>query len=1079
MLKFRKFLLCIVLVLSLVLAGTGTIASFEVVPEDGNAQFLLIDDEHTQILSIDALDIAELDPDKMDVPPDAPPLVPPPTSGEEEVEIAALQAYMATSTLGPSDSATIDVMIIYTPAAEDWAESRLGINHYIAQAMLNAQTVMDNSKTCVTLRLVHSARVDYTESGNSYTDLSRLTGTGDGKMDEVHQWRDRYGADLVQLFCILDDGFAGRAWLLTSESGRPAYGFSVTYIRYSADSNYVPIHEMGHNLGCHHHKEQNYQPGPGLFYYSAGWRWTQDQYHHYCSVMTYQSGQYFEDGITHDRVPYFSNPNVYYNGIPTGHSVDGDNARTIREIKHVIAAYRESHEATTLELSPGTGENPLGEDHDLTATVYDQFGYEMEGVAVTWTIESGPGSFVFQDTTTDVNGEADAVITSSFPGTSTVRCESPGITQVSAGREHTVGLKSDGTVVTVGCGGVSPKGQCDVCGWTDIVQVDAGYYHTVGLKSDGTVVAAGNEGWDYGQCDVGGWTDITQVDGCYMHTVGLKSDGTVVAVGSNEYGQCDVGGWTDITQVAAGYYHTVGLKSDGTVVAVGRNNFGQCNVGGWTDITQVAAGVYRTVGLKSDGTVVAVGWNIDGQCDVGGWTDITQVAADYRHTVGLKSDGTVVAVGFNEDGQCDVGGWTDITQVAAGSYHTVGLKSDGTVVAVGWNEYGQCNVDGWRGIVYATATKDWTYTPELTTVELLPGTGSNPVDTTHDLTAWVKDQFGYGMEDVAVTWSITGVGSFSGTPEGVTDAGGQADAVITSSFPGTSTVKCEVPGITEVAAGMHHTVGLKSDGTVVAVGYNAYGQCNVGGWTNIIQIAAGDGHTVGVKSDGTVVAVGDNYYGQCNVGGWTDIIKVAAGEIHTVGLKTDGTVVAVGYNAYGQCNVGGWTDITQVAAGLGHTVGLKSGGTVVALGWNAYGQCDVGGWTDITQVAADSYHTVGLKSDGTVVAVGYNNHGQCNVGGWTDITQVAAGHYYTVGLKTDGTVVAVGDNDYGQCNVGGWTDIIQVAAGFYHTVGFKSDGTVVAVGLNHHGQCDVDGWRVTVYDTATKDWTYTPELTTV
>jgi alpha-tubulin suppressor-like RCC1 family protein len=61
----------------------------------------------------------------------------------------------------------------------------------------------------------------------------------------------------------------------------------------------------------------------------------------------------------------------------------------------------------------------------------------------------------------------------------------------------------------------------------------------------------------------------------------------------------------------------------------------------------------------------------------------------------------------------------------------------------------------------------------------------------------------------------------------------------------------------------------KSDGTVVAVRRNDWGQCNVGGWANITQVAAGGWHTVGLKSDGTVVAVGDNTWGQCNVGGWT------------------------------------------------------------------------------------------------------------------------------------------------------------------------------------------------------------------
>ena len=59
-----------------------------------------------------------------------------------------------------------------------------------------------------------------------------------------------------------------------------------------------------------------------------------------------------------------------------------------------------------------------------------------------------------------------------------------------------------------------------------------------------------------------------------------------------------------------------------------------------------------------------------------------------------------------------------------------------------------------------------------------------------------------------------------------------------------------------LAAGWNHTVGLKSDGTVAAVGWNVFGQCDVSGWKDIVAVAAGDYHTVGLKSDGTVVAVG-------------------------------------------------------------------------------------------------------------------------------------------------------------------------------------------------------------------------------
>ena len=185
-----------------------------------------------------------------------------------------------------------------------------------------------------------------------------------------------------------------------------------------------------------------------------------------------------------------------------------------------------------------------------------------------------------------------------------------------------------------------------------------------------------------------------------------------------------------------------------------------------------------------------------------------------------------------------------------------------------------------------------------------------------------------------------------------------------------------------IACGASHTVGLKSDGTVVAVGYNDYGQCNVSGWSNIVAVSCGRHHTVGLKSDGTVVAVGNNGNGKRNVSGWSNIVAVAGGYSHTVGLKSDGTVVAVGNNDYGQCNVSGWSNIVAVAGRYLHTVGLKSDGTVVAVGYNDYGQRNVSGWSNIVAVSCGRYHTVGLKSDGTVVAVGDNGNGQCNVQSW-------------------------------------------------------------------------------------------------
>ncbi|MCL2217486.1 MAG: TIR domain-containing protein [Defluviitaleaceae bacterium] len=184
-------------------------------------------------------------------------------------------------------------------------------------------------------------------------------------------------------------------------------------------------------------------------------------------------------------------------------------------------------------------------------------------------------------------------------------------------------------------------------------------------------------------------------------------------------------------------------------------------------------------------------------------------------------------------------------------------------------------------------------------------------------------------------------------------------------------------------AGFSNTIGLKSNGTVVATGIDT------GEWRGIVAIYAGFNHLVGLKADGTVVAAGENDYGQCDTGEWRDIVAVFTGPIHTVGLKADGTVVAVGLNFDKRGNTDEWRDIVAVFTGPIHTVGLKADGTVVAVGKNDYGQCDIGEWLDIVAISTGSNHTVGLKADGTVVAVGKNEDGQCNISEWRDIVPLS------------------------------------------------------------------------------------------
>ncbi len=123
---------------------------------------------------------------------------------------------------------------------------------------------------------------------------------------------------------------------------------------------------------------------------------------------------------------------------------------------------------------------------------------------------------------------------------------------------------------------------------------------------------------------------------------------------------------------------------------------------------------------------------------------------------------------------------------------------------------------------------------------------------------------------------------------------------------------------------------VNADGSVTVFSDNPVFQA-AASWTDIVSLSAGKEHLVGLHSDGTVVAVGSNVYGECNLEDFSDIVSIDTGPYHTVGLKSDGTVVAVGYsNSLNRvCDVGEWKGIVSVAASATQTMGLTSDGTLV------------------------------------------------------------------------------------------------------------------------------------------------------
>lgn len=193
-----------------------------------------------------------------------------------------------------------------------------------------------------------------------------------------------------------------------------------------------------------------------------------------------------------------------------------------------------------------------------------------------------------------------------------------GIEKVSIGLDHILGLKDDGTVLAGGHNYWGQLGDGDqdhhnsssetfdmvsVKDLTDVTAISAGKNHSVALKSDGTVWAwgcslSGELGYGSEAATnsllpgmVEGLEDVAAISAGNSYTVALKKDGTVWAWGRNIYGQLGDGstknqrrpvqveGLSGIIAVKAGWDHTVAVGEDGTVWAWGRNNYGQLGDG--------------------------------------------------------------------------------------------------------------------------------------------------------------------------------------------------------------------------------------------------------------------------------------------------------------------------------------------------------------------------------------------------------------------------------------------------------------------------------------------------------------------
>jgi alpha-tubulin suppressor-like RCC1 family protein/Leucine-rich repeat (LRR) protein len=284
------------------------------------------------------------------------------------------------------------------------------------------------------------------------------------------------------------------------------------------------------------------------------------------------------------------------------------------------------------------------------------------------------------------------------------------------------------------------KAQC----WKTIA---AGSEHTIAIRTDGTLWAWGFNG--NGELGDGTWTnrnvpkkigtakDWKTLATGYNHTVAQKADGTIWAWGYNYYGQLgdgtnsgtsiptQIGTANDWQTIATGNHHTVAIRTDGTLWAWGGNYYGELGdgttidkniptqIGTSNDWLTITAGFSSTMALKKDGTLWAWGDNsswllADGTTtnssvpkQIGTATDWKTIAVGTGHTIALKTDGTLWAWGRNPNGALgdgtttnrtvptQIGTSTDWKTIAVGTEHSIAIKANGSLWTWGRNFYGQ------------------------------------------------------------------------------------------------------------------------------------------------------------------------------------------------------------------------------------------------------------------------------------------------------------------------------------------------------------------------------------------------------
>jgi len=332
-------------------------------------------------------------------------------------------AGMAAADVGAAAVApgTIDLVIGYTTGYTTQLGGTSSAQTRLVNLVAVANQALANSKVARRLRLVQVVEVDYPDATENVLALEELTGyrSGTGEipvpeaLQPVREARDDYGADLVALvrpYRTPENDGCGIAWLIggqnTFDAADAPFGYSVVSDGYDDDEgdgntyfcrDESLAHELGHNMGQAHNAED--AESAGVHPYSYGYRETSET--GFYTVMAYRLLGSTQTGIRH-----FANPEVNYDGRPTGVADSADNVRSMDLTMPIVANFR----ATIVPLSAGP-RNDVDADGNTDLLFHNADGREfiyriMSGAEIVRSSTiGGVGAGYTVGATGDVNGD--------------------------------------------------------------------------------------------------------------------------------------------------------------------------------------------------------------------------------------------------------------------------------------------------------------------------------------------------------------------------------------------------------------------------------------------------------------------------------------------------------------------------------------------------------------------------------------------------------------------------------------------------------------------------------------------------